>query len=166
MENREWWKESVVYQVYPKSFQDSDGDGIGDIQGIIRRLDYLKELGVDVVWICPIYKSPMDDGGYDIADYYTIDNMFGTNKDFDELLEKAEMLGMKVLMDLVVNHTSDEHAWFQEALRDPESKYRDYYIFSEGIDGQPPNNWRTYFGESAWEVGSQGRQYVLFTCLY
>ncbi len=162
MENKEWWKESVVYQVYPKSFQDSDGDGIGDIQGIIQRLDYLKELGVDVVWICPLYKSPMDDGGYDIADYYTIDDMFGNNQDFDELLNKAEKLGMKILMDLVVNHTSDEHTWFQEALRDPESKYRDYYVFSEGIDGQPPNNWRTYFGESAWEpVPNEDNMYYL-----
>lgn len=145
-----WWKEAVVYQVYPKSFQDSNGDGIGDIQGIISRLDYLKDLGIDVLWICPIYKSPMDDGGYDISDYYTIDERFGSNEDFDELLEKATKLGIKVLMDLVVNHTSDEHDWFQQALKDPASKYRNYYIFREGIDGKAPNNWRSYFGDSAW----------------
>ncbi|WP_243430751.1 oligo-1,6-glucosidase [Enterococcus sp. DIV2402] len=146
-----WWKESVVYQIYPKSFQDSNNDGIGDIKGIISRLDYIKKLGTDVIWICPVYKSPMDDGGYDISDYFQIDEMFGTNEDLDELLEKAKQLDIKVLMDLVVNHTSDEHVWFQEALHNPASKYRDYYIFKEGIDGNPPNNWRSYFGGSAWE---------------
>jgi glycosidase len=135
-----WWKESVVYQIYPKSFQDSNNDGIGD-----------KKLGTDVIWICPVYKSPMDDGGYDISDYFQIDELFGTNEDLDELLEKAKQLDIKVLMDLVVNHTSDEHVWFQEALHNPASKYRDYYIFKEGIDGNPPNNWRSYFGGSAWE---------------
>lgn len=146
-----WWKESVVYQIYPKSFQDSNGDGIGDIRGIINRLDYIKKLGTEVIWICPVYKSPMDDGGYDISDYYKIDPMFGTNTDFDELLERAKKLDIKILMDLVVNHTSDEHEWFQEALRDSKSRYRDYYIFKEGINGNPPNNWRSYFGGSAWE---------------
>jgi oligo-1,6-glucosidase/alpha-glucosidase len=146
-----WWKESVVYQIYPKSFQDSNNDGIGDIKGIISRLDYIKKLGTDVIWICPVYKSPMDDGGYDISDYFQIDELFGTNEDLDELLEKAKQLDIKVLMDLVVNHTSDEHVWFQEALHNPASKYRDYYIFKEGIDGNPPNNWRSYFGGSAWE---------------
>ncbi|MGM0213111.1 alpha-glucosidase [Enterococcus sp. AZ109] len=162
MENKEWWKESVVYQVYPKSFQDSDGNGTGDIKGITQRLDYLKQLGVDVIWISPVYKSPMDDGGYDIADYYTVDDMFGTNEDLDELLAQAESRGMKVLMDLVVNHTSDEHYWFQQALQNPASKYRDYYVFEEGIDGQPPNNWRTYFGESAWEpVPNEANMYYL-----
>lgn len=157
-----WWKESVVYQIYPKSFQDSDCDGIGDIRGIIDRLEYIKKLGVNVIWICPIYQSPMDDGGYDISDYYTIDEMFGTNKDFDELLEKANQMGIKILMDLVVNHTSDEHAWFQEALRNPESNYRDFYIFKEGIDGNPPNNWRSYFGGSAWAaVPNEENMYYL-----
>lgn len=149
-ETREWWKEAVVYQIYPKSFQDTDGDGVGDLPGIIQRLPYLEKLGVDVIWICPIYKSPMDDGGYDIADYYQIDERFGTNEDFDRLLAEAKKRGIKVLMDLVVNHTSDEHAWFQQALANPKSKYRDYYIFHEGREGQPPNNWRTYFGDNAW----------------
>lgn len=148
---KEWWKEAVVYQIYPKSFQDSNNDGIGDIQGIISRLPYFEKLGVDVIWISPVYKSPMDDGGYDISDYYQVDEMFGTNEDLDELIQKAEQQGVKVLMDLVVNHTSDEHAWFQAALADPTSKYRDYYVFLEGNDGQPPNNWRSYFGGSAWE---------------
>lgn len=150
-EAKEWWKESVVYQIYPRSFQDSNGDGIGDIRGIIERLPYLADLGINVVWLCPVYKSPMDDGGYDISDYYQIDPMFGTMDDMDELIEKAGGLGIKILMDLVVNHTSDEHEWFQKALADPKSKYRDYYIFREGINGNPPNNWRSYFGGSAWE---------------
>lgn len=151
MNEKDWWKKSIVYQIYPRSFMDSNGDGIGDIQGIISKLEYFKELGVNVIWLSPVYKSPMDDGGYDIADYYQIDPMFGTNEDMDELIEKADDLGIKVLMDLVVNHSSDEHQWFQEALKDPQSKYRDYYIFREGINGAPPNNWRSYFGGSAWE---------------
>ncbi|MBC8922280.1 glucohydrolase, partial [Escherichia coli] len=118
-ETKEWWKESVVYQIYPRSFQDSNGDGIGDIRGIIERLPYLKDLGINVIWLCPVYKSPMDDGGYDISDYYEIDPMFGTMSDMDELIEKAEKLGIKILMDLVVNHTSDEHEWFEKAIADP-----------------------------------------------
>ena len=159
---KEWWKESVVYQIYPKSFMDSDNDGMGDIRGIINKLDYLKELGINIIWICPIYKSPMDDGGYDISDYYTIDEMFGDNADFEELLERAQALGIKVLMDLVVNHTSDEHSWFEKALKNPLSKYRDYYIFREGAEGQPPNNWRSYFGDSAWEpVPGEENMYYL-----
>lgn len=151
MEHKKWWKEAIVYQIYPKSFQDSNGDGLGDIQGIIQRLDYLKALGITVIWLCPVYKSPMDDGGYDIADYYSVDPMFGTNEELDELIQKAAELEIKIVMDLVINHTSDEHAWFQEALNDPTSKYRDYYIFKEGVNGLPPNNWRSYFGSSAWE---------------
>lgn len=159
---KNWWKESVVYQIYPKSFQDSNGDGIGDIQGIISRLDYIKQLGIDVIWLCPIYKSPMDDGGYDIADYYSVDEMFGTNKDFEELLEKSKATGIKIIMDLVVNHTSDEHDWFQKALKNPNSKYRNYYIFEKGVDGKPPNNWRSYFGGSAWEpVPAEENMYYL-----
>lgn len=159
---KNWWKESVVYQVYPKSFQDSNGDGIGDIRGIINRLEYIKKLGADVIWICPVYQSPMDDGGYDISDYYKIDSMFGTNDDLDELLEKANKLNIRILMDLVVNHTSDEHEWFQEALRNPESRYRDYYIFKEGLNNGPPNNWRSYFGGSAWEpVPNEDNMYYL-----
>ncbi|MGM0238093.1 glycoside hydrolase family 13 protein [Enterococcus sp. AZ103] len=151
MNEKEWWKKSIVYQIYPRSFMDQNGDGVGDLQGIISNLDYFQELGVNVIWLCPVYQSPMDDGGYDIADYYQIDPMFGTNQDMDQLIEQADARGIKILMDLVVNHTSDEHAWFQEALTDPNSKYRDYYIFRKGIDGQAPNNWRSYFGGSAWE---------------
>lgn len=160
--DRKWWKESIIYQIYPKSFQDSNADGHGDIRGIINRLDYLKSLGIDVIWICPVYQSPMDDGGYDISDYYAIDESFGKTEDFDELLAKAEALGIKILMDLVVNHTSDEHDWFQQALKDPTSKYRDYYIFKKGIKGAPPNNWRSYFGHSAWEpVPNEENMYYL-----
>lgn len=151
MDKENWWKEAVVYQIYPKSFQDSNRDGIGDLRGIINRLGYIRDLGANVIWLCPVYRSPMDDGGYDISDYYHIHPMFGTDADMDELIRKAGEMGIKVLMDLVVNHTSDEHAWFQEALRNPDSKYADYYIFRETEDGNPPNNWRSYFGGSAWE---------------
>lgn len=159
---KEWWKEAVVYQIYPKSFQDSDDDGIGDLRGIINRLPYLKKLGIDVIWLCPVYQSPMDDGGYDISDYYTVDSMFGSNEDLDELIKRAEQLEIKVLMDLVVNHTSDEHEWFQEALKNPHSKYRNYYVFREGVNGNPPNNWRSYFGSSAWEpVEGEENMYYL-----
>ena len=150
MKKSDWWKHAVVYQIYPKSFQDSNGDGIGDLKGIISRLDYLKRLGVNVLWLCPVYQSPMDDGGYDISDYYHIHPMFGDDADMDELIRKADGMGIKILMDLVVNHTSDEHEWFQQALKDPDSKYADYYIFKETADGNPPNNWRSYFGELAW----------------
>lgn len=159
---KDWWKESVVYQIYPKSFQDSDGDGIGDIKGITNRLEYLNELGVNVLWICPVYKSPMDDGGYDISDYYQVDDMFGNNEDLDELINKAKMYDIEILMDLVVNHTSDEHEWFEKALADPKSKYRNYYVFKKGKDGGPPNNWRSYFGGSAWEkVDGEENMYYL-----
>lgn len=151
----------MVYQIYPKSFQDSNGDGIGDLQGIIQRLDYIKQLGANVIWLCPVYCSPMDDGGYDISDYYHIDPMFGTDADMDELIQKADKAGIKILMDLVINHTSDEHEWFQEALKDPESKYADYYIFRETEDGSPPNNWRSYFGGPAWtKVEGSSRFYL------
>ena len=150
MKKSDWWKHAVVYQIYPKSFQDSNGDGIGDLKGIISRLDYLKRLGVNVLWLCPVYQSPMDDGGYDISDYYHIHPMFGDDADMDDLIRKADGMGIKILMDLVVNHTSDEHEWFQQALKDPDSKYADYYIFKETADGNPPNNWRSYFGEPAW----------------
>lgn len=161
MDHREWWKEAVVYQIYPKSFYDSNGDGIGDLKGITQKLGYLKQLGVTVIWICPVYQSPMVDGGYDISDYYHINPMFGTDQDLDELIQKAGKLEIRVLMDLVVNHTSDEHQWFQEALRNPKSKYADYYIFRETEDGSPPNNWRSYFGDPAWEqAGGSNRCYL------
>ena len=146
-----WWKESVVYQIYPKSFKDSNGDGIGDIRGIIEKLDYLKELGVNVLWISPMLESPQDDNGYDISDYRKIYKDYGTMEDYETLLAEAHKRGIKILMDLVVNHTSDEHAWFQEALKDPDSKYRNYYIFKKGVDGHAPTNWRSVFGGSVWE---------------
>lgn len=151
MENRKWWKEAVIYEVYPRSFMDSNGDGIGDIRGVISKLPYIKGLGANMIWLCPCYKSPWSDNGYDIADYYQVAPEFGTNEDLYELIEEAGKYEIKILLDLVMNHTSDEHEWFQKALRDPDSKYRDYYFFKKGSDGQPPNNWRSYFGGSAWE---------------
>lgn len=158
---KEWWKEAVVYQIYPKSFLDTDGDGKGDLRGIIEKLDYIRELGANVLWICPVYQSPMDDNGYDISDYYHIDPSFGTDEDMEELLREADKRGMKILMDLVVNHTSDQHPWFQEALKNPESEYADYYIFREGEGDNPPNNWRSYFGGSAWERVEGTNRYYL-----
>ncbi len=148
--NKVWWKEAVFYQIYPRSFQDSDGDGIGDLQGIMSRLDYLKELGVDVLWLSPIYDSPNDDNGYDIRDYYAIMQEFGTMEDFDRLLQEVHLRGMRLIMDLVVNHTSDEHPWFREALKDKNSKYHDYYLFRESEEGRAPNNWNSFFSGSAW----------------
>lgn len=157
---QEWWKEVVVYQIYPKSFQDTDGDGVGDIPGIISRLDYLQWLGVDVLWISPVYCSPMADNGYDISDYYHIDPTFGTDEDMGRLIEEAGKRGMKILMDLVVNHTSDEHPWFRAAIADMDSEYASYYVFKDGKEGCPPDNLRSYFGGSAWErVGDTDRYY-------
>lgn len=150
-EEQHFWKEEVVYQIYPKSFYDSDGDGIGDIKGITEKLDYLQELGVTMLWICPIFTSPMVDNGYDIADYKGIQKEFGTMEDLTELIDTAKEKGIKLILDLVVNHSSDEHAWFQAALADSESPYRDYYIFKSGEAGNPPNNWRSIFGGSVWE---------------
>lgn len=145
-----WWKEAVFYQVYPRSFMDSDGDGIGDIAGITSKLDYLKSLSVDAIWLCPIYDSPNDDNGYDIRDYYSILPEYGTMEDFDMLLNGIHERGMKLIMDLVVNHTSDEHPWFIKALNDENSPYRDFYFFRKTNDGNPPNNWTSFFGGSAW----------------
>ena len=149
--SNEWWKKEIAYQIYPKSFKDSNGDGIGDLRGIIEKLDYLEDLGVTLLWLCPIYKSPMDDNGYDISDYYDINPEFGTMSDLEELIEKAKNKGIKIIMDLVINHSSDEHAWFQEALKDPHSPYHDYYIFKSSKDGKEPNNWRSVFGGSVWQ---------------
>lgn len=164
MANTRWWKDELVYQVYPRSFQDTNDDGIGDLQGIIQHLDYLKALGVTMIWISPIYQSPMVDMGYDISDYQAIDPQFGTMADFDELLQKAKVMGIKIIMDLVVNHTSDQHQWFQAALADPQSKYRDYYIFKTTDDGQVPNNWRSIFGGSTWTpVPSEPNTYYFHT---
>lgn len=148
---RKWWHDKVAYQIYPRSFQDTNGDGIGDLRGIISRLDYLKALGIDIIWISPIYKSPFVDQGYDIEDYQRIDPVFGAMEDFDELLAGAHERGMYIIMDLVINHCSDRHEWFQKALRDPEGEYGDYFYFRKGRDGGPPSNYRSYFGGSAWE---------------
>ena len=140
--NKTWWKEAVIYQIYPRSFMDSNGDGIGDLQGIVSRLDYLKYLGIDVIWLSPVYQSPNDDNGYDISDYQAIMDEFGTMEDFDELLAKAHDRGIRIVMDLVVNHTSDEHKWFLESKKSKDNPYRDYYIWREGQNEQaPPNNW-------------------------
>lgn len=158
--NNQWWKEAVVYQIYPKSFKDSDGDGVGDINGIIEKLDYLQWLGVNVLWICPVYASPMADNGYDISDYYHVDPSFGTDEDMDRLIAEAGSRGMKILMDLVVNHTSDQHPWFQKALANPEGEYGDYYVFRQGSGENPPDNLRSYFGGSVWErIGDSDRYY-------
>lgn len=161
MTNRIWWKEQVIYQIYPRSFKDSNGDGIGDLQGIIGKLDYLKDLGVDIIWVCPIYQSPNDDNGYDISDYREIHPEFGTMADFDELLAGLHQRGMKLIMDLVVNHTSDEHHWFEESRKSKDNQYRDYYFWKKGKDGGPPNNWTSFFGGSAWEYDALTDEYYL-----
>lgn len=163
-EEQSFWKEEVVYQIYPKSFYDSDGDGIGDIKGITQKLDYLSNLGVTMLWICPIFTSPMVDNGYDIADYKGIQAEFGTMEDLTELIQAAKGKGIKLILDLVVNHSSDEHAWFQTALTDSNSPYRDYYIFKSGEAGNPPNNWRSIFGGSVWEpVQNEENMYYFHT---
>lgn len=157
---RKWWQDTVVYQIYPKSFMDTNGDGIGDLRGIIGRLDYIKSLGVNVIWLSPINRSPMRDNGYDISDYYQVDPSFGTNKDLEELIREANQRGLKVLLDLVVNHVSVEHKWFQEMLKNPDSPYGDYFIIRETEDGKEPNNFRSYFGGSVWErIGDSNRFY-------
>lgn len=148
--NRQWWQQAVVYQIYPRSFRDSNGDGIGDLKGITERLDYIQDLGVNTIWLCPIYKSPMVDNGYDIADYYEIDPTFGTMEDFDELLRESSKRGIRVVMDLVLNHCSDQHRWFQEARKDPEGPYARYFHIRKSVDGKAPNNWRSIFGGSTW----------------
>ena len=149
--NRKWWHDKVAYQIYPKSFLDSNGDGIGDLRGIISKLDYLKSLGIDIIWLSPIYKSPFVDQGYDIADYYAIAEEFGTMEEFDELLAEAKKRDMYIIMDLVINHCSDQHEWFQKALAEPDGEYADYFYFRKGKNGNPPSNYRSYFGGSCWE---------------
>jgi len=158
---RKWWKEAVVYQIYPRSFKDSNGDGIGDLPGIIQKLDYLKNLGIDVIWLCPVYKSPNDDNGYDISDYQDIMNDFGTMEDMERLLAKIHEKDMKLIMDLVVNHTSDEHTWFIESRSSLDNPYRDFYIWRKGKNGSPPNNWGSVFGGSAWEYDKTTDEYYL-----
>lgn len=148
---KKWWHDKVAYQIYPKSFCDTNGDGIGDLRGIISKLDYLKELGVDIIWLSPIYKSPFVDQGYDISDYYAIAEEFGTMEEFDELLAETKKRDMYLIMDLVVNHCSDKHEWFQKALADPDGPYADYFYFRKGKNGNPPSNYRSYFGGNCWE---------------
>ena len=148
---KKWWHDKVAYQIYPKSFLDTNGDGIGDLRGIISKLDYLKKLGIDIIWLSPIYKSPFVDQGYDISDYYTIAEEFGTMEEFDELLSEAKKRDMYIIMDLVINHCSDQHEWFQKALADPDGEYADYFYFRKGRNGNPPSNLRSYFGGSCWE---------------
>jgi len=159
--NKTWWKESVVYQIYPRSFCDSNGDGIGDLKGITEKLDYLKELGINVIWLSPVYQSPNDDNGYDISDYEAIMTEFGTMADFDKMLNKAHSLGIKIVMDLVVNHTSDEHKWFVESRSSKDNPKRDYYIWKDGKDGKEPNNWGSCFSGSAWQLDETTGQYYL-----
>lgn len=161
MELRAWWKEAVIYQIYPRSFADSNGDGIGDINGITEHLDYLKELGVDVIWLSPVYKSPNDDNGYDISDYQDIMTEFGTMDDFDRMLDGIHARGMKLMMDLVVNHSSDEHRWFETARKTKDNPYRDYYIWKDPVDGKEPNNWGSCFSGSAWKYDEATGQYFL-----
>lgn len=156
-----WWKESVIYQIYPRSFCDSNDDGIGDIQGIISKLDYLKDLGIDIIWLSPLYQSPNVDNGYDISDYQAISKDFGTMEDFDRLLEEAHYRDIKIVMDLVVNHTSDEHQWFIESRQSQDNPYRDYYIWKEGKNNQEPNNWASVFSGSAWQYDETTDMYYL-----
>ena len=158
--NKTWWKEGIVYQIYPRSYRDSNGDGIGDLNGIISQLDYIKSLGVDIIWLCPVYQSPNDDNGYDISDYYNIMDDFGTMEDFDRLLAGMKERGLRLIMDLVANHTSDEHSWFLES-REKGSPKKDYYIWKDGVDGKEPNNWQSIFGGSAWQYDEVAEQYYL-----
>lgn len=159
--SKNWWKESVIYQIYPRSFKDSNGDGIGDINGIIQELDYLKRLGINIIWLSPVYESPNDDNGYDISNYKAIMSEFGTMDDFNLLLKEAHKRDIKIVMDLVVNHTSDEHKWFKESRKSKNNKYRDYYIWRNGKNGQPPNKWESFFSGSAWQYDKNTDMYYL-----
>lgn len=160
-EQKDWWRTASIYQIYPKSFCDSGSRGTGDIKGIISKLDYLKDLGVDAIWLTPVYQSPMIDNGYDISDYYSVNPEFGTMDDLELLLAQAHQRGIRIIMDIVVNHTSTHHQWFQSALGDKNSPYRDYYIWQDPIDGEAPNNWQSKFGGSAWELDGETNQYFL-----
>ena len=160
------FKNRIVYQIWPRSFKDSNGDGIGDLQGILSKLDYLKYLGIDTIWLSPVYASGNKDYGYDIDDYYKINPEFGTMEDFDKFLEKAKSLGIEIIMDLVANHTSDQHEWFKKAIADKDSPYRDYYFFKKGQKDKngntiPPNNWLSAFGGSAWQKDEINEEYYL-----
>ncbi|WYP27600.1 alpha,alpha-phosphotrehalase [Alkalihalobacillus sp. FSL W8-0930] len=158
---KEWWRKSVVYQIYPKSFNDTTGNGVGDFKGIIEKLDYLKKLGVDVIWLTPVYSSPQRDNGYDISDYYSIHGEYGTMEDFEELLDETHKRDMKLIMDLVVNHSSTEHEWFKQASSSKENQYRDFYIWKDAVDGQAPTNWISKFGGSAWKWDETTEQFYL-----
>ena len=158
---KKWWQDEVIYQIYPKSFNDSNGDGVGDIRGITEKLDYLKDLGVTMLWICPVYQSPMDDNGYDVSDYRALAPEFGSMDDLDELIRETDKREIKIIMDLVINHSSDEHEWFRKALEDPDSRYHDYYIFKESVER--PNNWRSIFGGSVWEKVPGREEYYYHT---
>lgn len=159
--SRPWWEKAVVYQIYPKSFQDTTGSGTGDLQGVISRLDYLNKLGIDVIWLTPVYMSPQNDNGYDISDYFSIDPMYGTMEDFEQLLDETHSRDMKLVMDLVVNHTSTQHIWFQQAASSLNSAYRDFYIWKEAASGKEPNNWQSKFGGSAWQWDEKTQMYYL-----
>ena len=159
--NRVWWKECVVYQVYPRSFKDTSGNGIGDLRGIINKLDYIASIGVDAIWLCPIYASPNDDNGYDISNYREIMPEFGTMNDFDTLLSEMHQRGLKLIMDLVANHSSDEHRWFKESKKSKDNPYRNYYYWRPGKNGGPPNNWTSFFGGSAWKYDKPTDEYYL-----
>lgn len=161
LENNEWWRSATIYQIYPKSFCDTTGSGTGDIRGIVSKLDYLCYLGVDAIWITPIYVSPQIDNGYDVSDFCAISPEYGTMDDFDKLLQEAHQRGLRVIMDMVFNHTSTEHSWFKSALESKDSQYRDFYIWREPVDGHPPNNWQSKFGNSAWEYEANSGQYYL-----
>jgi alpha-glucosidase len=165
MPDRAWWKHGIVYQIYPRSFQDTDGDGIGDLQGIRMRLDYLSVLGVDAIWISPIYPSPMADFGYDVADYCDVDPMFGSLADFDDLVRDAHAQGLKIILDFVPNHTSDRHPWFAESRSDRSNPKRDWYVWRDGRDDAPPNNWVSQFGGPAWTFDQATGQYYLHSFL-
>lgn len=158
---QKWWQTAVIYQIYPRSFQDSNGDGIGDLRGIINRLDYLKELGITAIWLSPVYQSPNDDNGYDISDYRAIMPEFGTMEDMEELIDQADKCDIKIIMDLVVNHTSDEHKWFIESRKGKDNPYRDYYIWRDPVNNGVPNSLRSTFSGSAWEYDSESGQYYL-----
>ena len=159
MQSEKWWKHAVVYQIYPRSFQDSNGDGIGDLRGIIQRLDYLEELGIDAIWLSPVCKSPQDDNGYDISDYQDVDSMFGNLKDMETLIEEARKRNIRIILDLVLNHSSDEHRWFQEAKKSKDNPYHDYYVWRDGEEGMYPNDMKSVFGDPAWEWMPELRQY-------
>ena len=156
-----WWKEGVVYQIYPRSFKDTTGNGLGDLQGVIEKLDYIKSLGVNMIWICPVYESPNHDNGYDISDYKKISDVFGGNETFERLVSEMHKRDLRIIMDLVVNHTSDEHSWFKQAKTSKKNKYHDYYLWRQGKNSGPPNNWKSVFSGDAWSYNQATNEYYL-----